>query len=225
MLKNFRGFEFLNSGSDNINNTGFYSQLDIKTGADNWSNYHAGTAPNYFAGVIRTGNVTNPGGTGGDSNPETNDSNRFWATQSTSSNGVRIGGTALQSSYYATSKFGSNIFCNRLGSTLGSFIEFLENGVSVDAISLDGSGGISYGVSDYRLKENIVDLPSATDAVKSLHPVNYNFITHPGKTRPGFIAHELAGVLPVAVTGEKDATVAIGTLADYDGTVLETEVT
>ena len=30
---------------------------------------------------------------------------------------------------------------------------------------------------------------------------------------------------PVAVTGTKDATEAIGTLADYDGTVLKTEVT
>ena len=223
----YAGIRLLDFKTNTAGNTyiGIESNLTTSSTGTNYNFYAAGTAPNYFAGVIRTGNVTNPGGTGGDSNPETNDSNRFWATQSTSSNGVRIGGTALQSSYYATSEFGSNIFCNRLGSTLGSFIEFLENGVSVDAISLDGSGGISYGVSDYRLKENIVDLPSATDAVKSLHPVNYNFITHPGKTRPGFIAHELAGVLPVAVTGEKDATVAIGTLADYDGTVLETEVT
>jgi hypothetical protein len=100
----------------------------------------------------------------------------------------------------------------------------MQNGVLIDSIKLDGSGGIAYGVSDYRLKENIVDLPSATDAIKSLHPVNYNFKTHPGKTRPGFIAHELAETLPVAVIGEKDAEETIGTLADYDGTELETAV-
>ena len=114
---------------------------------------------------------------------------------------------------------------NRLGSDTGSFIQFRENGVEIDSITLDGAGGITYGTSDYRLKENIVDLPSATNAIKALRPVNFNFKTHPGKTRPGFIAHEVSETLPVAVTGEKDETESIGTLADYDGTVLETEVT
>ena len=114
---------------------------------------------------------------------------------------------------------------NRSGSTTGALLEFREGGVYRDAIVLDGSGGVQMGTSDYRLKENIVDLPSATDTIKALRPVNFNFKSHPGKTRPGFIAHEISETLPVAVTGEKDATEAIGTLADYDGTVLETEVT
>ncbi len=48
-------------------------------------------------------------------------------------------------------------------------------------------------------------MPSATDAIKSLRPVNFNFKSHPGKTRPGFIAHEIAEVLSAAVTGTKDA--------------------
>ena len=40
----------------------------------------------------------------------------------------------------------------------------------------------------------------------------------------GFIAHELQQHFPLAVTGTQDEEEAIGTLADYDGTVLETEV-
>ena len=79
--------------------------------------------------------------------------------------------------------------------------------------------------SDYRTKENIVDLPSATETIKSLRPVNFNYTWAPGRTRPGFVAHELEEVLPVAVVGAKDATEAIGTLTDWDGTELETGVT
>ena len=60
-------------------------------------------------------------------------------------------------------------------------------------------------MSDYRVKENIIDLPSAVDTIKALRPVNYNYNWAPGKTRPGFVAHEVADVLPVAVVGEKDA--------------------
>ena len=94
------------------------------------------------------------------------------------------------------------------------------------SIKMDGSGGVVLeSVSDHRVKENIVDLPSAVDVIKSLRPVNYNYTWASGRTRPGFIAHELQETLPIAVTGAKDATEAIGTLADYDGTVIETEVT
>ena len=78
------------------------------------------------------------------------------------------------------------------------------------------------GSSDYEAK-NVVDLPSAVDAVKSLRPVNFNFKWAPGKTRPGFIAHELAEVLPSAVVGEKDAVIAVGTYTSPDGEV-ETNV-
>ena len=74
------------------------------------------------------------------------------------------------------------------------------------------------------MKENIVDLPSATDTIKSLRPVNFNFTSHPGKTRPGFIAHEVSEILPVAVTGEKDATETIGTHTNAEG-VITTDVT
>ncbi len=228
-IASFKAFNVDGSQRGNLNatnNYGYFSNVNTSAnpGSSAYSFYASGNAPNYFAGILRTGNVTNPGGTGGDGNAESDDGNRYWATQSSASNGVRVGASALQCSYYATNSTGATIYCNRLGTSNGNLITFMQDGVIIDSIKLDGSGGIAYGVSDYRLKENIVDLPSATDAIKSLHPVNYNFKTHPGKTRPGFIAHELADVLPSAVTGEKDATEAIGTLADYDGTELETAV-
>jgi hypothetical protein len=58
--------------------------------------------------------------------------------------------------------------------------------------------------SDYRLKENIVDLPNALQTLSQLKPRQFDW-KETGNTTTGFIAHELAEVLPQAVTGEKDA--------------------
>jgi hypothetical protein len=66
-------------------------------------------------------------------------------------------------------------------------------------------GTMTYGTSsDYRLKENVVDLTSATDRVKLLKPKRFNFIEFPEVTVDGFIAHEAQEVVPEAVVGEKD---------------------
>ena len=52
-------------------------------------------------------------------------------------------------------------------------------------IKMDGSGAIILEpTSDYRAKENIVDLPSAVDAIKALRPVNYNYTWAPGRNSP-----------------------------------------
>ena len=65
----------------------------------------------------------------------------------------------------------------------------------------------SYGTSsDYRLKENVSAVSGAIDKLKLLEPKTYNFISNTEKTKEdGFLAHELAEVVPNAVTGEKDA--------------------
>ena len=63
----------------------------------------------------------------------------------------------------------------------------------------------TYGTSsDYRLKENVVDLDGAIDRVKQLAPKRFNFIVDADKTVDGFLAHEAQTVVPEAVTGEKD---------------------
>jgi hypothetical protein len=60
--------------------------------------------------------------------------------------------------------------------------------------------------SDYRLKENKEDISDAIERVKLLKPVKFNWISEPNKSKvDGFYAHELAEVVPEAVTGEKDA--------------------
>jgi hypothetical protein len=58
--------------------------------------------------------------------------------------------------------------------------------------------------SDYRLKENIVNLDGAITRVKQLIPRRFNFIVEPDDTIDGFVAHEAATVVPESVTGTKD---------------------
>jgi hypothetical protein len=67
--------------------------------------------------------------------------------------------------------------------------------------------------SDYRLKENIVPMTGALDKVALLKPVTYKWKVD-GSNGQGFIAHELAEVVPDCVVGEKDA---VETYTDEDG--------
>ena len=60
--------------------------------------------------------------------------------------------------------------------------------------------------SDYRLKENVVNITNALTTVKALKPYQYKW-KHDGKLGQGFIAHEAQEVLPDVgiVSGTKDA--------------------
>jgi len=66
--------------------------------------------------------------------------------------------------------------------------------------------------SDYRLKENIAPMTGALDKVLTLKPVTYKWKID-GSNGEGFIAHELAEVVPDCVTGEKDA---VETIDEFD---------
>ena len=70
-----------------------------------------------------------------------------------------------------------------------------------------GSSSVAYNTSsDYRLKENVVDMSNATDRLKQLKPKRFNFISDESNTPvDGFLAHEVSSIVPEAITGEKDA--------------------
>jgi len=63
--------------------------------------------------------------------------------------------------------------------------------------------------SDYRLKHDIAPMTGALAKVSALNPVTYKWNADDSDGE-GFIAHELAEVLPQCVTGEKDAVDADG---------------
>ena len=79
--------------------------------------------------------------------------------------------------------------------------------------SINGSGtSTSFNTSsDYRLKENEVDISDGITRLKLLKPYRFNWKAEPSKTVDGFFAHEVTPAVPEAITGEKDAPVdAIG---------------
>jgi hypothetical protein len=75
------------------------------------------------------------------------------------------------------------------------------------AINQSGSSTVNYATSsDYRLKENVVEMTGAIDRVKQLKPSRFNFIADgPSRIVDGFLAHEVSSIVPESITGDKDA--------------------
>ena len=89
----------------------------------------------------------------------------------------------------------------------------------------NGSGDLGFvNPSDYRIKTNITPVASVTEKIKNINVISYTDNRFNVEIPYGFIAHELQEQVPSAVLGVKDETQPIGTLADYDGTELETAV-
>jgi hypothetical protein len=79
------------------------------------------------------------------------------------------------------------------------------NQSNVGSISTTSSATSYNTSSDYRLKENVVEMTGALDRVSQLKPSRFNFIEDADKTVDGFLAHEVQDIVPEAITGEKDA--------------------
>jgi hypothetical protein len=80
-----------------------------------------------------------------------------------------------------------------------------RNGSDIGSISTTTTATAYNTSSDYRLKNTIAPMTGALARVALLKPVTYKWNAD-GSDGEGFIAHELAEVVPHAVTGEKDAT-------------------
>jgi hypothetical protein len=87
--------------------------------------------------------------------------------------------------------------------------EYLVSGSTVGFISTDGTNTTYSTSSDYRLKNTIAPMTGALAKVALLKPCTYKWNAD-GSDGEGFIAHELAEVVPQCVTGEKDAVDAEG---------------
>ena len=84
---------------------------------------------------------------------------------------------------------------------------FTDNGGTYRGrITINNSSCLFTSASDYRLKENIETLPNGLDRLKQLKPVKFKWKEH-DYTSEGFIAHEVAEIVPEAVVGEKDDAV------------------
>ena len=72
-------------------------------------------------------------------------------------------------------------------------------------IIFNGSAMVYGGTSDYRLKENITQITNGITKLKTLNPINFNWIKDETNTSiMGFLAHEVQEVMPQVVVGTKD---------------------
>jgi hypothetical protein len=137
-------------------------------------------------------------------------SGNFFIATTTSypGDGNNTGGLFVEKAGDGTSLFVSRsggysvLFLNRGNN--GEIVSFRNAGSGVGNISI-GSNSTSYNSgSDYRLKYDVQPITFGLSTVAALNPVTYKW-KNDGSDGEGFIAHELQAVIPLAVTGEKDA--------------------
>jgi len=104
----------------------------------------------------------------------------------------------------------SRIACSSTGTGTETRIRFVNGNGIVGSITTSGSA-TSYNVSsDYRLKENAIAISDGVARLKQLQPKRFNFILSPDNTVDGFMAHEVQGIIPEAVTGNHNEVDANG---------------
>jgi hypothetical protein len=116
--------------------------------------------------------------------------------------------TAARAAFDGGGSFNA-ISCVRAGTGFQTQIEFFNPNGGVGYIYTSGSSTFYITSSDYRLKEDIQPMTGALAKVVALKPVTYKWKTD-GAAGQGFIAHELAEVVPDCVAGEKDGVDAEG---------------
>jgi hypothetical protein len=97
------------------------------------------------------------------------------------------------------------ISTKQAGTGAASQMSFFNDNGRVGYIGTSGSATSYNTESDYRLKENVAALADAVDRLDNLNPVRFNFIADADETFDGFLAHEVAEVVPQAISGDKDA--------------------
>ena len=118
------------------------------------------------------------------------------------------GNTGISSSYAhsvkITSNDGGSIYVNN-DTGNQTAIAFVNTSINVVGSIVTSNTSTTYNESsDYRLKENVVNITDGIDRLKKLQPRRFNFIADADTTVDGFIAHEAQAVVPQAVTGTKD---------------------
>jgi hypothetical protein len=134
----------------------------------------------------------------------------------------RFTSTAVDTNPAGTFNLGSNVSSSGIvitdqvsGSTARNMVVFATGtfaGTQYAAITGNGTSVAYNTTSDYRMKNNIQPFVNSIVKVKLLKPCSYTWIKAPDLQNQGFLAHELAEVVPQAVVGEKDAVNADGSI-------------
>jgi hypothetical protein len=104
------------------------------------------------------------------------------------------------------------LILNRLSSD-GSLALFQQASTTVGSISVTSSATAYNTSSDQRLKENIVDAPSASDDIDAIQVRSFDWKVDGSHQKYGMVAQELQTVAPEAVSAPKDPEEMMG--VDY----------
>ena len=137
---------------------------------------------------------------------------------------IRFRTTSTFNGSFAMQVFASRFFvCRKVSTATAVFTSFHNSsGTQIGTITASESATAYNTTSDYRLKENVVNITDGIARLKQLKPKRFNFIMEPDITLDGFLAHEVTAV-PEAISGEKDGMVDIGTLKDKEGNIIGTK--
>ena len=202
-------------GNSGASQSGTYSQIGLGTGTDSTGTayfrlYRDGSGVSEFKGYDIQTFIVN-----GAERMRIDSSGNFLVSKTaigTATVGVEARATGM---LQATRDGGNPLELNRKTSD-GTIADFRKDGTTVGTISVTGSATAYNTSSDYRLKENVTAIVNATERLKQLNPVRFNFIADANTTVDGFLAHEVSNYVPEAVTGEKDAVDADGN-PEYQG--------
>lgn len=186
--------------------------LDNGGGAgDGASTYLAFSGTNTGANFVR-GRIRGafPDATGGGLAFETGTSGSMSERARIDSSGNLLVGTTTAYGLVTSAKSSGYCFATNSVSNGADHILFTNTGTTVGSITRVGGTGVIYNTtSDYRAKEDITPMTGALARNALLNPVKYKWKVD-GSEGEGFIAHQLQGSFPNAVTGEKDAVDADG---------------
>ena len=100
--------------------------------------------------------------------------------------------------------YGIEFFGKSGGTAFSPLLFRNDSGTSVGSVTHSTASTAYNTTSDYRLKEDVIDIEGSLDRLKALKPCNFRWISD-GTRVDGFLAHEAQEVVPEAVTGTKDA--------------------
>jgi len=205
------GYNALGACGDSYSNVAIGKDAGDTIANSGGLNTVIGTSADVSTGAAENQIVIGNGTTGVGNNSVTLGNDAVTAVYMASDKGAKVYCAEIEMGTVSTGSEGWSIPADMISRSYhagtGSQAHMIFHNGNGDVGSIDSSGtATAYNTSsDYRLKENEVTLLDGITRLKNLKPYRFNFKSDKDKTLDGFFAHEVAEVVPEAITGEKDA--------------------
>ena len=132
-----------------------------------------------------------------------------------SSGNLLVGATSQPSSFrfFVDSGANSSVGIRGSSTTYNAVVFYTPSSTTAGYIQVSGSATTYNTSSDQRLKDNIVDAPSASDDIDAIQVRSFDWKADGSHQKYGMVAQELQSVAPEAVSGDADSDKMMG--VDY----------